>query len=111
FSYWFGNWSATIALILFLFINFLVGEDFFAKRYMAFGLNYHEQPADYSIEALRQLNDSVAIAEDKAQTFDMLKNWRAKFPGDRKPKMVFLCVSGGGKRAALWTFNALQTAD
>ena len=25
--------------------------------------------------------------------------------------MVFLCVSGGGKRAALWTFNALQTAD
>lgn len=25
--------------------------------------------------------------------------------------MVFLCVSGGGKRAALWTFTALQTAD
>src|SRR5688572_15697198 len=25
--------------------------------------------------------------------------------------MVFLCVSGGGKRAALWALNALQTAD
>lgn len=25
--------------------------------------------------------------------------------------MVFLCVSGGGKRAALWTFTVLQTAD
>jgi hypothetical protein len=25
--------------------------------------------------------------------------------------MVFLCVSGGGKRAALWSFTALQTAD
>jgi len=25
--------------------------------------------------------------------------------------MVFLCVSGGGKRAALWTLNALQHSD
>ena len=25
--------------------------------------------------------------------------------------MVFLCASGGGKRAALWTLTALQTAD
>lgn len=111
FSYWFGNWSATIALILFLFINFLVGKDFFARQYKAFGLNYDIAPADYSIESLRLLNDSAAIAEDKARTFPMLENWRAKFPEDKKPRMVFLCVSGGGKRAALWTFNALQTAD
>jgi hypothetical protein len=41
----------------------------------------------------------------------MLQNWRKKFPADQKPKMVFLCVSGGGKRAALWALNALQTAD
>jgi hypothetical protein len=41
----------------------------------------------------------------------MLNNWRKKFPADEKPKMIFLCVSGGGKRAALWTLNTLQTAD
>lgn len=111
FSYWFGNWSATIALILFLFINFLVGKDFFAKQYKAFGLDYGAPRAEYSVEALRQLNDSAAIANDKARTLQMLQNWRKKFPADEKPKMVFLCVSGGGKRAALWTFNALQTAD
>ncbi len=111
FSYWFGNWSATIALILFLFINFLVGKDFFSKRYKAFGLDYQLPPVEYSIGTLRTLNDSSAIAEDKAATFVMLENWRKKFTGAKKPKMVFLCVSGGGKRAALWTFNALQTAD
>jgi hypothetical protein len=111
FSYWFGNWSATIALILFLFINFLVGKDFFAKQYKAFGLDYSMARADYSVQALRMLNDSAAIAEDKARTFPMLENWRKKFPAGTKPKMVFLCVSGGGKRAALWTFNALQTVD
>ena len=111
FSYWFGNWSATIALILFLFINFLVGEDFFAKQYKAFGLDYNAPRSEYSVDALRALNDSAAIAEDKARTLPMLENWRKKFPVGEKPKMVFLCVSGGGKRAALWTFNALQTAD
>src|SRR5687768_5173334 len=106
FSYWFGNWSATIALILFLFINFLVGKDFFAKQYKAFGLDYDSAPTEYSVASLRHLNDSAAIANDKALTFPMLENWKNKFPG-QKPKMVFLCVSGGGKRAALWTFNAL----
>lgn len=111
FSYWFGNWSATIALILFLFINFLVGQGFFSKRYKAFGLDYDKPFVNYNIETLRRLNDSSAIAEDKAATLAMLKNWRAKFKGQGKPKLVFLCVSGGGKRAALWTFNALQTAD
>ena len=111
FSYWFGNWSATIALILFLFINYLVGKDYFAKPYKAFGLDYSEPLADYSIASLRNLNDSAVLAEDKARTLPMLQNWRSKFPRNAKPKMVFLCVSGGGKRAALWTFNALQTAD
>jgi hypothetical protein len=111
FSYWFGNWSATIALILFLLINFLAGKDFFAKQYKAFGLDYSTPLAEYSIGSLRLLNDSAAIAADKARTFPMLRNWRNKFAADKKPKIVFLCVSGGGKRAALWTFNALQTAD
>lgn len=111
FSYWFGNWSATIALILFLFINFLVGRDFFAKQYKAFGLDYNAPLPEYSVEVLKLLNDSASLAQDKARTLPMLENWRNKFGGAQKPKMVFLCVSGGGKRAALWTFNALQVAD
>lgn len=111
FSYWFGNWSATAALVLFLFLNYLVGEDFFTKRYEAFGLNYLRYPAEYSVHSLRTLNDSANIIADRKRTFTMLENWRNKFPADHKPKLVFLCVSGGGKRAALWTFTALQTAD
>jgi hypothetical protein len=111
FSYWFGNWAATSALILFLIFNYLVGEDFFTKRYEAFGLDYVSKPAEYSVRTLQQSNDSAAIHEDYLATLPMLENWRKKFPETKKPKMVFLCVSGGGKRAALWTFSALQTAD
>ncbi|HYC85357.1 MAG TPA: patatin-like phospholipase family protein [Chryseosolibacter sp.] len=110
FSYWFGNWSATSALILFIIFNYLVGEDFFIKRYEAFGLDYVGRPAEYSVRSLHALNDTALIRKDHQATFPMLENWQAKFPG-KKPKMVFLCVSGGGKRAALWTFTALQTAD
>ena len=111
FSYWFGGWSATAALALFLTLNFMVGEDFFSQKYEAFGLNYTKPPSEYTVDALRKLNDSTHVQQDKDSTLIMLENWRKKFPADQKPKMVFLCVSGGGKRAALWTLNALQTAD
>lgn len=111
FSYWFGGWAATAALVLFLTLNYFVGEDYFSKRYEAFGLDYQETPATYSVETLQQLNDSLHFARDREATLVMLENWRKKFPETQKPKMVFLCVSGGGKRAALWTFNALQHTD
>jgi hypothetical protein len=111
FSYWFGGWAATTALVIFLVLNFLVGEDYFSKKYEAFGLNYQKPPAEYSVSSLKSLNDSVQIEKDRDSTLIMLQNWRKKFPDDKKPKMVFLCVSGGGKRAALWALNALQTAD
>lgn len=111
FEYWFGNWAATTSLVLFLIVNHLVGEDFFTKRYEAFGLDYTTQPATYSVESIRQLNDSATIEHDRQATLAILETWRKKFPTDKKPPMVFLCVSGGGKRAALWTLATLQHAD
>ncbi|MBX2962223.1 MAG: patatin-like phospholipase family protein [Cyclobacteriaceae bacterium] len=110
FSYWFGGWSASMAIVVFLALNYLAGKDFFSKRYEAFGLNYQTQPAQYSNENIKALHDSSTLKADRIETLQMLENWRQKFP-DEKPKMVFLCVSGGGKRAALWTLNALQVAD
>lgn len=109
FEYWFGNWSSTTALAIFLFVNYLVGEGVFSKPYRAFGLDYQSPPVEYSVNTLKKLADTTAIAEDKAASLTMLNNWRKKF--DHPPKAVFVCVSGGGKRAALWALNSLQTAD
>jgi hypothetical protein len=111
FSYWFGGWSATAALVVFLIFNYLIGEEYFTRRYEAFGLNYKRPSAEYSISALQLLNDSTHIERDRRANLVMLENWRKKFPADEKPRMVFLCASGGGKRAALWTLTALQSAD
>ena len=41
----------------------------------------------------------------------MLENWKAKFDSGSKPKMIFICTSGGGQRAAVWTLRTLQMAD
>ncbi|HEV8515156.1 MAG TPA: patatin-like phospholipase family protein, partial [Cyclobacteriaceae bacterium] len=111
FSYWFGEWSATVGLAAFLIFNYLVGEDYFSKKYEAFGLDYQEAPVPYTVEALASQTDSAAMEQDRAETLVQLNSWRNNFPKDKKPKMVFLCVSGGGKRAALWTINALQHSD
>jgi len=111
FSYWFGEWSATMGLAAFLIFNYLVGEDYFSKKYEAFGLDYQEAPAPYTVEALGNQTDSTAMEQDRAETLVQLNSWRNNFPKDQKPKMVFLCVSGGGKRAALWTLNSLQHGD
>lgn len=111
FSFWFGGWSATAALIIFLFINHLVGEDFFSKKYEAFGLNYDTTPAEYSVATLQNELDRTVMEADRQVVLAQLKNWRNKFSAESKPKMIFLCASGGGKRASLWTLSALQVAD
>ena len=109
FTYWFGSWSGTMSLVLFLLFNHLYGEEFFSKRYEAFGLDYNEKPAAYTIDAFQKHSDSSAMQADYQAGLDQLTNWRGKFK--ENPKMVFLCVSGGGKRASLWSLTALQTAD
>ena len=111
FSYWFGGWAATAALVLFLLVNYFVGQDFFSKTYKAFGLNYEMPPVEYSVESIKKLSDSATIEQDRRANFVMLENWRKKFPEHNPPSLIFVCASGGGKRAALWTFNALQFAD
>lgn len=111
FSYWFGGWSITMSLALFLFVNFLIGEGWLTKKYQAFGLDYAASPVTYTVDHLRNLNDSTHIRQAREHTLAILENWKAKFSRDGKRKMVFVCTSGGGKRAALWTLAALQQAD
>jgi len=45
FSYWFGSWSATVALVLFLILNIVVKYDVLKSRFEAFGLHYDNRVA------------------------------------------------------------------
>lgn len=112
FSYWFGNWSTTAGIGLLIILNILVKQDYFHKTYRAFGLDYSKEKAPYTIKTIVDSNNPTRRESDKKETLNILENWKSKFPDSTsKPKMVFVCVSGGGQRAALWTLNSLQTID
>ncbi|MTI39002.1 patatin-like phospholipase family protein [Fulvivirga lutimaris] len=111
FEYWFGKWSTTAGIGLLIALNIIVKQDFSHKTYKAFGLDYTVKATPYNLDKIIASNTPEIRERDKQQTQKILENWRAKFPVDKKPKMVFVCVSGGGQRAALWTLNTLQNAD
>lgn len=111
FSYWFGRWSATAALIVLLIANSMVEKNIFTKTYKAFGLDYTTEPVPYTLDRISEIISIENQQADIEHSLQMLNNWRKKFPADQPPKMVLTCVSGGGQRSALWTLNVLQKAD
>lgn len=110
-TYWFGRWATTAGLIFLILLNVMVEKNIFSKNYKAFGLDYKVAPVVYDIHTVRNVNSPVHQQQDKEYTLQILENWRNKFPKGQPPKMILICVSGGGQRSALWTLNALQRAD
>ncbi|MCF6351536.1 MAG: patatin-like phospholipase family protein [Cyclobacteriaceae bacterium] len=110
FSYWFGSWAPTIIISIILILNIFLKQGYFSITYKALGLDYQVQPAQYDLKAINKCNNDSILANDYSHTIRILTNWQAKF-GNKKPKMLLVCASGGGQRSALWTFNVLQTID
>lgn len=111
FSYWLRGWAITAFLAGLLFLNFLVKHNFVNSEYQVYGINYNKAPVDFSLEKLNEINSSKNLLDDMKSTKEILENWRAKFKGPAKPKLVFICASGGGQRAAVWTMRTLQYTD
>ena len=111
FSYWFQGWAVTIAIGILVVVNVFVKQEVFSSKYKAFGLNYSVEPAKYSNKAIRSQSSETVVNGDKMKTLEILTNWRSKFPEETKPKAIFLCTSGGGQRASLWTMKVLQEAE
>lgn len=113
-TYWLRGWATTVVIIVFFLLNAVVKNNWVSSTYEAFGLNYDKPATEYSLEKLQFQNDSLNYAADKAATRRIMENWKQKVSqqnNPEKPRMVFVCTSGGGLRAALWTMVALQQAD
>jgi hypothetical protein len=112
FTYWLRGWSVTMLFILFILFNLFSKYSLVDTNYQVYGINYHlHKKADYSLTSINQLSKPSDVVKDKNNMIKILNNWRSKFPKEKPPKMVFVCVSGGGQRAALWTLNTLQYID
>ncbi len=112
--YWFRRWAVLVFLALIATINIITGWGLFYYRNRAYGIDYtDEHRTAYTHEQLERLCAPDTIARDLANTRRILNRWAARNrgPNGEKPKMVLVCVSGGGMRSAVWTMHALQQAD
>lgn len=111
FSYWLKGWAITTVAILAIVVNYFTKNGILKLDNEAFGINYHSTRADFSLENLKDLSSDQNYLQDVASTEQILENWKSKFVLEGKPKMIFICSSGGGQRAALWSLRTLQEVD
>ena len=115
---WLRSWTFTILIVIFLLVNYASTRYEWARiENHAYGLNYEVEPAPYNrnvIDSLR--NDDANLQSDINHTIELLNNWRLQnisttAPRNRKPKLVLINTSGGGSRAAMWTYRVMQYHD
>ena len=110
-SYWFRGWGVAVAIVVFLILNTMMKTGILNAVFEVPGLVYSKERLEYSTQTIIKANQPKFILEDKKITLSTLENWKAKQTDTSKPKMILLCVSGGGQRAALWTLNSLYQID
>ncbi len=109
-SYWFRSWALVVTIVLLALINLLVKNGVLEGRAEAIGLKYNTEMAEYNLQSIKKSSNPSKVAADKSRTIELLENWKQK-QNAAKPKAVFLCVSGGGQRAALWSMSAMAQLD
>jgi len=107
-SFWLRNWATFVVFTLILLANYFSNFSLLNRPHEAFGLDYSAPAAPYTLDRLDSLTHSDTTKKDKENVIRILENWKAKFPNDSLPKLVIVSASGGGQRAALWTFRVLQ---
>jgi hypothetical protein len=110
-TFWLREWATPVVLVGLLLFNYVSNIDWLNRPHTAFGLDYDMEPAAYNLGNLKVMLHKDSVEKDRKFTLEILENWRKKFPANEKPKMVFIAVSGGGQRAALWTLKVLQEAE
>ncbi len=113
---WLRGWTFTIIIFGFIVLNFLSqNTDLFAYKNFAYGIDYSNELAKYDPDVINALNrDSLVYESDKRETIEILNNWKRRLNneyGIEKPKLILLCVSGGGIRSTVWTFRVMQELD
>jgi len=109
-TYWFHSWRTTIFILLLVGINMVTGRDWFSFRNKAYGMDYTTTLPEYRYSRLVEIASPEGVAADQDSMRLILDRWKAR-TGEEKPRMVLLCVSGGGLKATFWTTNVLQSAQ
>ncbi len=115
FKYFLKSWEIIGWLCIFGIAGFMAKHRVFDLRSIAYGMKYDSKVVPvYDYANLKHIfNDSV-YQQDKRKEMARLGAWRQLRTADSslgKPPLVIISVSGGGSRAAYWTFRCLQYTD
>jgi hypothetical protein len=112
-TFWFRQWSTFAFIALITLINFITAKGFFVYQNQAYGLDYDTAlNPQYNYKLLETFSTDSILEADKRQTESILNRWKDKQKtGINKPKLVLMCVSGGGHKAGLWAVRVMQAVD
>jgi hypothetical protein len=115
-KYFLRSWELLGWIILAVVLSLLVQYQVFDLRSIAYGLNYRTAKTEvpvYDYTALRRVFTPERYQRDRELGLQRLDRWRQRrmAAGDTKPPVIVIGVSGGGSRAAYWTFRTLQYLD
>lgn len=110
---WLRGWTLTFLIGLLLGLNYLSQHtQLFAYQNFAYGIDYSNELAEYNNESIAHFaNDTTTHKKDHLRSERILNRWLEKNAGDKKPKLVIVCTTGGGLRSALWTLHVLNYID
>lgn len=104
---WTKGWTLMVIVGLLILVNYLTKHDSFYYESKAFGMSYDTE-VDYLHHSSKYPKEKINA--DLQMTINRLEKWK-KNTGEKLPKAVFLATSGGGSRAAFWSFLSLQHLD
>ena len=116
FKYFLKSWEAIGWIIFVAMLAYMVDYQVFDLRSIAYGLNYHAAESelpDYSYKNIHEIFNSKRYYAERSLEETRLQYWKTNINASDtdKPPLVVITVSGGGSRAAYWSFRALQYAD
>lgn len=113
-TYWLAEWRILFLLGILGLISQMMSWGWFSYQNRAFGVNYEPEAVPYNLSAIDSTFSKSLYRKDTKNTLKILEKWRAKFGKSRllrKPKLILVCVSGGGIRASLWSHHVLRELD
>lgn len=110
-TYWLSEWRILFLLVILGIVSQMMGMGWFSYQNRAFGVDYAPKPIAYNLGALDSVFSRKLYREDIKNTESILENWKNKLKNKEKPKLVIVCVSGGGIRASLWSHHMLNRID
>ncbi len=106
------EWSFSFFILAILLVNYFSSLFFFDHSNSAYGLKYSKVIEQKEIDKKIQKNN---YNDDIKSTTEILNKWKEKNRIDKKkwkkPKIVFICSSGGGLKASIWTYYSISVID